>query len=541
MGSYQFYRPDLVELAAAYEQYSVIVTTAELESPGPQILYVNSAFTRMTGYSIRELLGRTPRVLQGPKTSREVLDRLKHALSAGQDFIARAVNYKRDGTEFQIEWIINHLRDASGRTTHYVALQRDITGLERAQHDLERFDAELRVAGQTLLSTVQKLEGAESRLVQRERLAALGQMAAGVVHDLRNALWPIANFVEVLNAIEGLPPPAKRSIAGIGASAQHGLKLLANLASFHKSGEQSSLSNEVPLRSLLLRVPEILQAQIDHHAKRNGSTVTIDLKLNASPVVRGNAVELTQVLVNLVSNAIDAMPHGGVVTITLDQTDRTAIVAVSDTGTGLSADLIDRCFEPYVTTKTAGSGLGLSVCYGIIQRHLGRISARNAGLNGGAIFTIELPKVIVPESVDSTIPTAAQPKPSALKLLYIDDDQACRESTAALLSASGYAVTTASTGDEGLRLAHEHEYDAIITDTRMFPTTGIDVAMVLQRSRPQHIVILVSGMTIEDVELPDVLRHCERLLKPFTPADLATAIHRARQAARKPANLNASQ
>lgn len=103
MSNYQFYRPDLMELAASYQQHSVIVTTAELDRPGPQILYANSAFTRMTGYSIGELLGRTPRILQGPKTDREILKRLRLALQSGQDFIARAVNYKRDGTEFEIE------------------------------------------------------------------------------------------------------------------------------------------------------------------------------------------------------------------------------------------------------------------------------------------------------------------------------------------------------------------------------------------------------------------------------------------------------
>ena len=197
MTEYTFYRPDLMELAAAYDPYSVLVTTADLMLPGPQILYANAAFTRMTGYAVHELLGRTPRVLQGPKTDRAVLDRLKRALTAGEDFIARTVNYKRDGTEFELEWIINHLRDAAGRTTHYVALQRDITGLNLAHENIQRFDAELRQAGEQLQATMHRLEDAEQRLFQRERMAALGQMTAGVVHDLRNSLVPIASFVEL--------------------------------------------------------------------------------------------------------------------------------------------------------------------------------------------------------------------------------------------------------------------------------------------------------------------------------------------------------
>lgn len=524
MSNYQFYRPDLMELAASYQQYSVIVTTAELDRPGPQILYANSAFTRMTGYSIGELLGRTPRILQGPKTDREILKRLRLALQSGQDFIARAVNYKRDGTEFEIEWIINHLRDSSGRTTHYVALQRDITGQERALSDLEKFDSELRVAGESLVSTMRQLEAAEQRMIQRERLAALGQMAAGVVHDLRNALTPIANYVRVLHGMTDLPPDVKKAISGIGAGAEHGLKLLENLRSFYATGQASALDEVINLSELVQYIPAIVQPRLFSESPSRASSIQIKLEADSEALVTGNPIELTQVLVNLVLNAVDAMPTGGIITIRLQPQGSEVVLSVSDTGTGLSPELIERCFEPYVTTKSTGSGLGLSVCYGIIQRHGGRIVASNNS-QGGAVFSIFLP-IARQERPNAAMPSAPV---GGQKILYVDDDEACRESTEALLSAIGYDVTCAATGDSGLHLAHEHEYDVVITDTHMMPTTGIDVAMLLQRTRPQLPVILASGVEISTSALPSALRNYVRILKPFSPAALRRAIAEAIQ------------
>ena len=146
IGKHRYIRHDLIELAAAYAEYSVFVTTAELDLPGPQILYANSAFTRMTGYSVSELLGRTPRLLQGPETDKTVLRRLREALLDGHDFIARAINYRRDGTAFELEWIISHLKDSDDRTTHYIAMQRDITGQDHAHKELSAVDDEVLVA-----------------------------------------------------------------------------------------------------------------------------------------------------------------------------------------------------------------------------------------------------------------------------------------------------------------------------------------------------------------------------------------------------------
>lgn len=399
MNSPRLFRHDLMELAAAYDQYSVLVTTADLDQPGPQIIYVNSSFTRMTGYSLHDLLGQTPRIMQGPKTNRETLRRLRRALAAGEDFIAREINYKRDGSEFEIEWIINHLRDTTGRTTHYVAQQRDITGLDRASHGLEQFDAELRAAGESMLSALKKLEAAEQQMLQQERLAALGRMAEGVVHDLHNALSPIISFAEFLESVENLSPVAQESVEGIVASAEHGLKLLDNLRMFCGDRASGPPAEAVDLYEIVKRIPLVVRPRLDQHARHG--PVQIKLDIVPVPKVPGHVVELAQMLVNLTNNAIDAMTGGGVVTIHLSSHGSTVLLTVSDTGPGIPPEIIDRCFEPYVTTKPEGSGLGLSVCLGIVKRHQGHISVENVGPTGSAVFTIRLPAVGTGESISA--------------------------------------------------------------------------------------------------------------------------------------------
>lgn len=520
MSNQQFYRPELMELAAAYDPYSVIVTTAELDLPGPQIVYANSAFTRMTGYSIGELLGRTPRILQGPKTDPELLKRLRTTLNAGEDFIARTINYKRDGTEFEIEWIINHLKDSSGRTTHYVAIQRDITGQERLRNNLVHFDSELRLASESLVSRMWQLEIAERRLIQRERLAAFGQISAGVVHDLGNALAPITMFVNALDCDQSLSKAAKQSIGSIRESAAHGLKLLENLRSFYMTGRQGGMDASVDLRELVERVSEIVRPRLITSSPNSREMIRLQLDVESVPLIYGNETELTQVLVNLVFNAIDAMPAGGTITIRLHLVAAAIVISVTDTGPGVPPEVIDRCFEPYVTTKASGSGLGLSVCFGIIQRHGGVIEVANAK-NGGAIFTIHLPTSVV-----SDLPrtTNMQSPAYSLRILYIDADQECRESANQMLSALGHQITNAANGDIGLQLAHEHEYDIVLADMQMLPTSGIDIALVLHRTRPQLQVVLTSRELLSIDDIPDALKGCVQIQKPFSPMALLHVI-----------------
>lgn len=135
----------LIAAAAELARESIVITDADLEVPGPRIVYVNPAFTRMTGYSAQEVLGKNPRLMQGPKTDRALLDRLRAAIGRGEIFHAEGINYRKDGSEFVIDWQISPLRDSAGRVTHFIAFQRDVTQQRRAERELAESEARYRL------------------------------------------------------------------------------------------------------------------------------------------------------------------------------------------------------------------------------------------------------------------------------------------------------------------------------------------------------------------------------------------------------------
>lgn len=384
-------RQDLFQLAADYAEFCVLVTTADLERPGPRVLYVNSAWSQMTGYSASDIIGNTPRILQGKETDTKMLGRLKTALNAGKDFIARTTNYKQTGEPFEIEWIISHLKDEHGDTTHYVALQRDITGKARAENELEHYDEELRSAQSQLLDTTQQLEAVEESLAEKAKFAALGEIAAGVVHDLSNALTPVFGILELLHSMDNLPQEARELAGDLDVSIEHALDLLSNLRDYHAAEGAESPARPVELRPLLQRLPDLTKSKWASSKRKTKSGIDFTFEIEGEASVLGRDVELLQVLVNLVLNAIEAMPDGGTINLSMSPADDNRVqILVSDTGIGMSDEMAQTCFEPYVKGRSSGTGLGLAVCKRIIEAHGGSIKAIPFATHG-VTFSIELP------------------------------------------------------------------------------------------------------------------------------------------------------
>ena len=253
-------RRNLLELAAGYVEDSVLVTSIDMELPGPEILYVNTAFTKMTGYAASELIGKSPRLMQGPLTDRRTLDRLKAAVAHGDDFIARAINYRRDGTPFELEWIITHLRDTDGRSTHLVAVQRDITGIERAAAELAAVDDELRVLGARLITAVEDLERAERLTLHAQRMAALGRMARGISHDLEDSLAPMAWILEELEADTTLRSDTLARLGQIRSNLDHAIGLNQRLLEF-AGGKDQAPRQTLDVRAAVEEVIDLTRSQ----------------------------------------------------------------------------------------------------------------------------------------------------------------------------------------------------------------------------------------------------------------------------------------
>jgi PAS domain S-box-containing protein len=159
-----------------FSEDSIVVTDTCLDSPGPKIIYVNPGFTKMTGYKPEEVIGKTPRILQGPKTNRAVLDRLRTTLDAGEVFYGQAINYRKDGTEFWNEWHIEPIRDESGAMTHYIAIQHDVTDRKRSEYAIEQKNSALKEILEQIEIEKNKIKEGVSMNVEEILIPALKKM-----------------------------------------------------------------------------------------------------------------------------------------------------------------------------------------------------------------------------------------------------------------------------------------------------------------------------------------------------------------------------
>ncbi len=343
-------RHELEHLHAAVQQTSesILITDANLEPPGPRITFVNPAFTTMTGYAAEEVLGKTPRLLQEPKTDRAVLDRLARDLTEGRVFHGETVNYRKDGSEFVSEWRVAPLRDAEGRVTHFVATQHDITGRKQAEAQREQLLAELQRANEEFQ-----------------------QFSYVVAHDLNEPLRTISNFLTMLaQRYEGaLDAEAHEYITFATDGAQRLQQMIRDLLAYTRVGRTPEFE-AVDCEALLARVVESVQLQITEC----GAVITHD----PLPIVRRDRTRLIQVFQNLIGNALKF--HGTApprIHVSAIQEGSHWRFAVRDNGIGIDPSQTERIFQVFQRLHTRseypGTGIGLTICKKIVEQHGGRI------------------------------------------------------------------------------------------------------------------------------------------------------------------------
>ncbi|MEM8739021.1 MAG: PAS domain S-box protein [Planctomycetota bacterium] len=350
------HRLRLIESAVDQVGEAVVITDADLHSPGPRIVYVNPAFTAMTGYSADEALGRSPRLLQGPRTRPEVLDRLRHALSAGKPFLGQNVNYRKDGSEYTVEWNINPLRDARQQITHWVAIQRDVTARNLA---------------------LQMAQVHRAELAHVARLSTMGEMASGLAHEINQPLAAITNYTNgILKHLQKTPDPHPQistALARIADQSERAAQIIRRIRAFvNKRGSVRAVHH---LNDLIRETLSLLETDLQEHQTR----VDLDLAQDLPPI-HVDGIQIEQVLVNVIRNALEAMetlPSGQRtirLTSTLEPTGHLR-VTIHDHGSGLSESQRNHLFDPFFSTKEDGMGLGLTISQSIAQDHGGRLWA----------------------------------------------------------------------------------------------------------------------------------------------------------------------
>ncbi|MBA3937652.1 MAG: PAS domain S-box protein, partial [Planctomycetes bacterium] len=381
------------------------------------------------------------------------------------------------------------------------------------------------------------LRQTQQAVLQQERLRALGQMASGIAHDINNAISPTMLYTDMLLEQEpGLSEKGRRNLQVIERSLGDVAHTVARLGEFFRQGDDQTTLVPIDLNELVPQVLDLTRARWSDMPQRRGVVVRMEPHLAPGlPTVLGVASEIREALVNLIFNAVDAMPTGGVVTVTTSVAAKAGSAAsvqveVADTGQGMDEETRRRCLEPFFTTKgERGSGLGLAMVYGIAQRHhaaLAIVSTPGQGTTVGLAFP--MPVASVAPELGALAALATGP----LRLLVIDDDPLLLASLREALSGDGHEVVTADHGRAGIAaftaaLGSPGAFAAVFTDLGMPHVDGREVAAAVKALSPGTPVILLTGWGRRLAGEAEVPRHVDSLLsKPPKLQELRAALAR---------------
>jgi signal transduction histidine kinase len=345
-----------------------------------------------------------------------------------------------------------------------------------------------------LAAALGQLQAAQREIIQRERMHALGRMANGIAHDFNNALAPILGFSELLLMKPETLLDSKKVrnyVEMIYTAAKDSAKVVSRLREFYRYRDDAEVFTPVVVNDLVLQVISLTQPRWKDQALAAGIHIDFRTEMGNVPTVPGNESELREMLVNLVFNAIDAIPKRGTITIRTEVQGRWLVITVVDDGIGMTEETKSRCMEPFFSTKEdQGTGLGLGSVHGIVRRHEGEIEIHSeAGRGTSVSISLPLDKAEKP-------PAAAKPAPAVearLRILVVEDEPLVREVLLVYLAEDAHQVETAENGREGLEKFKAGEFDLVMTDRSMPEMNGDQLAEEIKKLKPDQPVLLLTG------------------------------------------------
>ncbi len=505
---------DVTERREAEESVQKLLSAVEqggdaifITDPDGAITYVNPAFERVYGFSKKETLGKTPQILRSGRYDEVFYERFWKTLLAGKTVRGEIVSRRRDGRLVTVEGSISPVLDAEGGRIGFVCVQND-------------------VSEKKLL---------EEQLRQAQKMEAIGQLAGGVAHDFNNLLTTILGYSDLVLSRISEAHPIREDLEEIRRAGERAASLTRQLLAFSRRQvlEPKVLDLNVLVRDLQKMLRRLIGEDVD----------LVTALGEAIGPVRADPGQIEQVVLNLAVNARDAMPRGGILTIeTADveldesyalehapvQSGSYVMLAVADTGTGMSAETKSHMFEPFFTTKGKGkgTGLGLATVYGIVKQSGGYIWVYSE-LGRGTTFKIYLPRIDGSAEEAKRRSAAVRPARGSETVLLVEDEEAVRALSRSILESYGYRVLEAEGPHAAMEMAQRHEtpIQLILTDVVMPDMDGADLVSRLAPLHPEAKVLFMSGYTDDAVVRHGMITEGGHFLqKPFTPASLAAKV-----------------
>ncbi len=607
----------------------IIAESAARAEEMPRIVFVNRAFTDLTGYMPDAVIGQAPQILHGPHTAPASVERLRAALTRWEPVRIEMINYRADGREFWAEMDVSPVADANGWHTHWIAILRDTTERKRAEDALRRekdfseflikstsegiiaFGRDLRVTlwnpgiesitglaaadvlGRKVLDILPYLAGTpgeaalrsalagqettlfdqryelvtsgregyyeayfsplytrarrviggigflretterrriEDALRQSQKMEAVGQLTGGIAHDFNNTLTVITGNLELLEGKLGDEPRLLRLVNAAMLAANRAEKLTQQLLTF--SRRQQLRPQPIDFNQIIIGLDDLFHRTVGER---------IEIRKQLAPDLwpaLSDPNQFETALLNLILNARDAMPDGG--QIVLETANAVvgqrhselaagtyATLTISDTGDGMTEDVLSHVFEPFFTTKEVGkgTGLGLAQVYGYVTQSAGHVKIDSAPGQGTTV-RIYLPRAAAAASPVDGLPMREGRHRGDETVLVVEDDGGVRDFAVSVLRDLGYRVLEAPNGDGALDILNaEPDIDLLFTDVVMPGTlNGADLAKAARQLRPSLHILFTSGYTTRLVEKEWPTHSVELLKKPYRSIDLAARV-----------------
>ena len=484
----------LLEAAIINANDGVIITNAELEENGPEIIYVNEAFTSISGYSSEEVLGKTPRILQGPGTDKKVLESLKNKLKKGKPFKGELKNYAKDGTPYWLDISIVPVKDDENNITHFTAIERDIT-------ERKAFEKEL---------TEQKEKAEAANVAKSDFLATMS-------HELRTPMNGIIGMAEMLLDSD-LSHEQRENTETLHGSSENLLSILNDILDISKI-EAGELELEYVPFHVSTAMQQIVQL-FTPLATSKGIKLKFDRDEQAPSTVISDLGRIQQILRNLISNALKFTEKGSITVFlktAYENKDPYLFAAVKDTGIGIPEDKKEAIFDKFtqadtsVTREFGGTGLGLAITQHLVSMLNGKIGVDS--IEGeGSTFWFTLPLTVAAEDMkavnlyDKKIDSESLKAPKNISILAVDDHPVNQVFIRKLLKKLGFVnVDMAENGREALEMIDVGQYDIVLMDCQMPEIDGYQAATILrekEKGTGKHlpVVALTANAMIGDRE-----------------------------------------
>src|SRR5579871_430712 len=452
--------------------------------PQGRALAVNASAAAKLGRSPSDLLGRKlGDFLTGMPPN------LLESVREGSPFHASHFVYRLpDGEEIVCDVSLLPVRDERAQVVGILQLTYDVTELVQARQEADQ----ARQAAEQLLAQIQTTQG---QMIQLEKMRAIGELASGVAHDFNNALMAILGYTELAEESLGDVEAIARYLGIIKKAAEDASTTVQRLQRFARQ-RGSAHGEPTDVGMVIKDVIEMTRPHWKDAAQKEGRIITVHTDLQPTPPIFAEPSGLREVLMNMIHNALHAMPHGGTLTLAArTRSPQEVEIEVADTGLGMTPEVARRIFDPFFTTRgVEGTGLGLAMSWTIIQRHGGTIEVQSEP-GKGTHFFIRLPVRQADTLAATQRPAAPVPAAPGAHVLVVDDEPLVASVLTSILNRNGYRVTSARSAEEALEhlRSDKETYQLVLTDHGMPGMSGLQLIAEIKHSWPHIPILLLTG------------------------------------------------